>query len=53
MIDGDGIERHGLSVAAFKCDRTHKIGRARDKRTSDHGSDDAHATDDFGLPANQ
>jgi single-stranded DNA-binding protein len=22
----DGIERHGLSVAAFKCERTHQIG---------------------------
>jgi single-stranded DNA-binding protein len=28
----DGIERHGLSVAAFKCDRTHSIGRNRPKR---------------------
>jgi single-stranded DNA-binding protein len=25
----DGIERHGLSVAAFKCERTHNIGRNR------------------------
>jgi single-stranded DNA-binding protein len=46
----DGIERHGLSVATFKCERTHKIGRARDKRTSDHTSDDEHA-DDFGIPS--
>jgi single-strand DNA-binding protein len=23
----DGIERHGLSVAAFKCEPTHRIGR--------------------------
>jgi single-stranded DNA-binding protein len=28
----DGIERHGLSVAAFKCDRTHQIGRNKLKR---------------------
>jgi single-stranded DNA-binding protein len=28
----DGIERHGLSVAAFKCERTHRIGRNRPKR---------------------
>jgi len=45
----DGIERHTLAVSSFKCERTHKIGRARDKRTSD----DAHAhvsDDDFGLP---
>ena len=43
----DGIERHGLSVSAFKCEQTHKIGRAKDKRTrdDDHASDDA-----FGLP---
>ena len=48
----DGVERHGLSVAAFKCEQTHKIGRARDQRLSDHGSDNAHATDDdFGIPA--
>ena len=25
----DGVERHGLSVAAFKCDQTHLIGRAK------------------------
>jgi single-stranded DNA-binding protein len=40
----DGIERHTLAVAAFKCEQTHKIGRTRDKRTSDHGSDQQHAT---------
>jgi single-stranded DNA-binding protein len=28
----DGIERHGLSVAAFKCERTHRIGRNRPKQ---------------------
>ena len=27
----DGLERHGLSVAAFKCERTHNIGRNRPK----------------------
>jgi single-stranded DNA-binding protein len=27
----DGTQRHGLSVAAFKCDQTHRIGRGRDK----------------------
>ena len=26
----DGTERHGLSVAAFKCERTHAIGRNRE-----------------------
>jgi single-stranded DNA-binding protein len=26
----DGTERHGLSVAAFKCERTHNIGRNRE-----------------------
>jgi single-strand DNA-binding protein len=31
----DGVERHGLSVAAFKCDRTHQIGRHRPKRERD------------------
>ena len=28
----DGIERHGLSVAAFKLEQTHRIGRNRPKR---------------------
>lgn len=28
----DGIERHGLSVAAFKCERTHNIGRNKPER---------------------
>jgi single-stranded DNA-binding protein len=29
----DGVERHGLSVAAFVCARTHNIGRRREKRS--------------------
>jgi single-stranded DNA-binding protein len=32
----DGVERHGLSVAAFKCERTHNIGRNRAKRDDHH-----------------
>ena len=28
----DGVERHGLSVASFKIDKTHNIGRSRPKR---------------------
>ena len=28
----DGTERHGLSVAAFKCEPTHQIGRNRPRR---------------------
>jgi single-strand DNA-binding protein len=28
----DGTERHGLSVASFKIDRTHNIGRNRPER---------------------
>lgn len=28
----DGTDRHGLSVAAFKCERTHRIGRNRPMR---------------------
>jgi single-strand DNA-binding protein len=42
----DGIERHTLSVSAFKCEQTHKIGRAKEKRTSDHASDDEHDSND-------
>src|SRR5262249_12339631 len=34
----DGVERHTLAVSGFKCERTHKIGRAKDKRSSEHGS---------------
>jgi single-stranded DNA-binding protein len=30
----DNIERHGLSVAAFKCERTHMIGRNKPPRKS-------------------
>jgi single-stranded DNA-binding protein len=30
----DGVERHELSVAAFKCEQTHRIGRNRPKRES-------------------
>jgi single-stranded DNA-binding protein len=28
----DGTERHGLSVAAFKCEPTHQIGRSRKRK---------------------
>jgi single-stranded DNA-binding protein len=28
----DGTERYGLNVAAFKCERTHQIGRNRPKK---------------------
>jgi single-stranded DNA-binding protein len=28
----DGADRHGLSVAAFKCERTHQIGRDKPRR---------------------
>jgi single-stranded DNA-binding protein len=42
----DGAERHTLAVAAFKCEQTHKIGRARDKRTADHANDDQHDFND-------
>jgi single-stranded DNA-binding protein len=38
----DGLERHTLAVAAFKCEQTHKIGRTRERRTGDHGSDEQH-----------
>jgi single-stranded DNA-binding protein len=33
----DGAKRFGLSVAAFKCDRTHNIGRNKPKRGRDGG----------------
>jgi single-stranded DNA-binding protein len=28
----DGVERHGLSVSAFKCEQTHRIGRQRERK---------------------
>jgi single-strand DNA-binding protein len=40
----DGAERHTLAVAAFRCEQTHRIGRAREKRTSEPAHDQAHAT---------
>ena len=34
----DGTERHGLSVAAFKCEPTHRIGRNRpDQKQKERG----------------
>ena len=30
----DGTERHGLSVAAFKCEPTHRIGRNKPDRNN-------------------
>jgi single-stranded DNA-binding protein len=39
----DGIERHTLAVAAFRCERTHRVGRAREKRTSEPAHDQAPA----------
>ena len=30
-VGKDGVEKHGLSVAAFKIDRTHAIGRNKPK----------------------
>jgi single-strand DNA-binding protein len=38
----DGIERHGLSVAAYRCEQTHRIGRAKPKRGRHAGGDDQH-----------
>jgi single-stranded DNA-binding protein len=35
----DGAERHGLSVAAFKCERTHQIGRNRPRKRERDSSD--------------
>jgi single-stranded DNA-binding protein len=40
----DGAERHGLSVASFKCERTHQIGRKRPKREHDGNHDDSRRT---------
>jgi single-stranded DNA-binding protein len=42
----DGVERHTLAVAAFKCERTHNLGRAKERHTSDHANDDEHDSND-------
>jgi single-stranded DNA-binding protein len=42
----DGTERHTLAVSSFKLEQTHKIGRAKEKRTSDHNSGEH---DTFGI----
>jgi len=50
----DGIERHTLAVSSFRLEQTHKIGRARDKRTTDHTTDDQHDSNDempFWVPS--
>jgi single-stranded DNA-binding protein len=48
----DGTERHGLSVAAFKCERTHNIGRNRAKKDKEPGEQITHeqATAGGGTP---
>jgi single-stranded DNA-binding protein len=47
----DGAERHGLSVAAFKCEQTHKIGRNRPQRERKPRSrQDAPTTARHGAP---
>ncbi len=43
----DGAERHGLSVAAFKCEQTHRIGRNKPRREG------RKRVRDFALPAPQ
>jgi single-stranded DNA-binding protein len=35
----DGVERHGLSVASFKCERTHRIGRSKRERAETAAAD--------------
>jgi len=37
----DGTERHGPSVASFKLEKTHQIGRNRPKREREHEHDDS------------
>jgi single-stranded DNA-binding protein len=36
----DGVERNELSVAAFKCEQTHQIGRNKRKRAETAAADD-------------
>jgi single-stranded DNA-binding protein len=41
-VGADGLERHGLSVAAWHCERTHLIGQ--NKRPREHRSRPERAT---------
>jgi single-strand DNA-binding protein len=43
----DGVERHGLSVASFKCERTHRIGRDRPQKNDRAPADRPAVTHDF------
>lgn len=48
----DGADRYGLSVAAYKCEQTHKIGRNKPKRPATDkiapATQSAAPTDTFG-----
>ena len=46
----DGVERHGLSVAAFTCERTHEIGRNRLKRDRTSGNSTSSRPDERQKP---
>jgi len=49
----DGEERHGLSVAAFKCEPTHRIGRNKpDRKKNDRKSGSAPAASNSGTELN-
>ena len=45
----DGVERHTLAVAAFKCEQTHRIGRNKEKRASEPAHDQQPASDGVGF----
>ncbi len=49
----DGIERHGLNVAAFKCERTHRIGRQRERKRAGADSDHTSAEQQTTAPADE
>src|SRR5215471_8780185 len=42
----DGTEHHTFAVSSFKLERTHKIGRSKDKRPSDHDNENEHTISD-------
>jgi single-stranded DNA-binding protein len=46
----DGQERHGLSVASFKVEQTHRIGRNRPKREHEHDDSPPHADSVDSIP---
>jgi single-stranded DNA-binding protein len=49
----DGVERSGLSVASFKIDKTHQIGRNKPRRRAEDGQRPKQASSDIGFHSDE